>query len=272
MRRTRQAGTKAAIVPAAAITSDSVTNVVASSGVTPNNWLASACVESAPATAPATIPMAIGTSARATTDAFLDRNPRWSPDGSRIAFYSNRTGHYEVWTITPDNQVNQLTAVRDVAATPLWSPDGTRLAFSNVRKARVSVIDPRRAWDAQQPEDLPPPPGPGIAFGPTAWMSDSVLLGTLGGRVASYDFSTKQYRVIEDLQGLSPVPVGQRILYANQRTIKLFDPASKRVSELIGARPGQTIGSPRVTRDGRTLYYPLLSTESDIWVAEIPKR
>ncbi|MGF7473866.1 hypothetical protein WFJ45_24395, partial [Salmonella enterica subsp. enterica serovar Minnesota] len=37
-----------------------------------------------------------------TDDPHRDRVPRWSPDGSRIAFYSNRSGKYEIWTVKPD--------------------------------------------------------------------------------------------------------------------------------------------------------------------------
>src|SRR5262249_30999700 len=36
---------------------------------------------------------------RLVDDEFRNRWPRWSPDGSRIAFYSNRSGNYEIWTI-----------------------------------------------------------------------------------------------------------------------------------------------------------------------------
>jgi len=37
-----------------------------------------------------------------TDDVYKDRAPRWSPDGKRIAFYSNRGGKYEIWTIEAD--------------------------------------------------------------------------------------------------------------------------------------------------------------------------
>ena len=36
------------------------------------------------------------------TTAHNDRHPHWSPDGSRILFYSNRSGRYEAWTIRPE--------------------------------------------------------------------------------------------------------------------------------------------------------------------------
>ena len=65
-----------------------------------------------------------------TNDAFRDRGPQWSPDGSQIAFYSNRSGTYQIWTIRPDGSgLRQLTDVPDGAWFPYWSPDGSRIAF-----------------------------------------------------------------------------------------------------------------------------------------------
>src|SRR4029077_7987059 len=37
-----------------------------------------------------------------TNDAAKDRIPLWFPDGSRILFYSNRSGSYGVWSIHAD--------------------------------------------------------------------------------------------------------------------------------------------------------------------------
>ena len=45
-----------------------------------------------------------------TDDPFNDRGPRWSPDGEKIAFFSNRSGQYQVWTIRPDGSgLEQIT-------------------------------------------------------------------------------------------------------------------------------------------------------------------
>jgi len=34
-----------------------------------------------------------------TDDPYRNRLPTWSPDGKRLAFYSNRSGKMEIWTI-----------------------------------------------------------------------------------------------------------------------------------------------------------------------------
>ncbi|MES1210884.1 MAG: hypothetical protein ABUL63_00990, partial [Acidobacteriota bacterium] len=67
---------------------------------------------------------------RLTQDAFKDRQPRWSPDGTRIAFYSNRGGAYEIWTLGADGSRPERAVVLPgrQAFHPIWSPDGRWLA------------------------------------------------------------------------------------------------------------------------------------------------
>ncbi|MFQ5949127.1 MAG: cytidylyltransferase domain-containing protein, partial [Nitrospiria bacterium] len=52
-------------------------------------------------------------------------NPGMHPDGSRIVFYSNRSGRYEFWTIRPDGSaLQQLTRTEGTSVWfPLFSPD-----------------------------------------------------------------------------------------------------------------------------------------------------
>jgi TolB protein len=58
----------------------------------------------------------------------------WSPDGKKIAFYSDRTGDYEIYVMNPDGTgVVQLTNVPGTDDMPAWSPDGTRIAFISDR-------------------------------------------------------------------------------------------------------------------------------------------
>ena len=56
--------------------------------------------------------------------------PAYSPDGSKIAFFSDRSGAYDVWVCNSDgsNPV-QLTSCGCVDNGPRWSPDGRSIAF-----------------------------------------------------------------------------------------------------------------------------------------------
>lgn len=65
-----------------------------------------------------------------TTAAKKDRHPRWSPDGKRILFESNRSGNNQLWLIDlSGGEAQQLTNISTSAGTGIWSRDGTRIAF-----------------------------------------------------------------------------------------------------------------------------------------------
>jgi dipeptidyl aminopeptidase/acylaminoacyl peptidase len=67
-----------------------------------------------------------------------DTDPQWSPDGTRIAFVSDRTGkafddshNTDVWTISAAG--GELTKISDHAfddESPRWSPDGKQILFA----------------------------------------------------------------------------------------------------------------------------------------------
>lgn len=60
-----------------------------------------------------------------------DTTPRWSPDGTKIAFLSTRDGGSQVWIASADGtNAKKLTGVAGGAQPPLiWSPDGTMVGF-----------------------------------------------------------------------------------------------------------------------------------------------
>src|SRR5262249_11141403 len=71
----------------------------------------------------------------------LDQNPRYSPDGMRIAFESERSGNREIWAAASDGSgAVQLTSFGGpVAAGPIWSPDGKWIAFTGVEPGNREV-------------------------------------------------------------------------------------------------------------------------------------
>jgi Tol biopolymer transport system component len=69
-----------------------------------------------------------------------DIHPRWSPDGSRLAFSSNRTGRYEIWTVAADGSgARQVTDGPGEKTWPTWSPDGKRILFTHTQSGRSGV-------------------------------------------------------------------------------------------------------------------------------------
>jgi dipeptidyl aminopeptidase/acylaminoacyl peptidase len=80
-----------------------------------------------------------------------DSDPRWSPDGTRIAFVSDRTGkafdesrNTDVWVVNADG-TGALTKISDHEesdGSPRWSPDGKTIAFVGV----VNQRDHPKIW------------------------------------------------------------------------------------------------------------------------------
>ncbi len=65
-----------------------------------------------------------------------DKYPRWSPDGSRVAYISDKSGEDEVWVAAQDGlsapvQITNGGASPAQRYSPEWSGDGKRIAFSD---------------------------------------------------------------------------------------------------------------------------------------------
>ena len=59
-----------------------------------------------------------------------DIDPTWSPDGSMIAFASNRAGTRQLYVANANGRnVEQVTDLDNMGGRSTWSPDGTQLAF-----------------------------------------------------------------------------------------------------------------------------------------------
>ncbi|PLR84679.1 peptidase [Bacillus canaveralius] len=105
-----------------------------------------------------------------------NHSPRWSPDGSRVAFISNRTGKNQIYILNAGGgEAKQVTFSRNGAGSPVWSPDGTKIAFSISLGKDDSVSD--RDGEQEKKQELVP-----LEVDKMKYKSDAQ--GFLNGKVA----------------------------------------------------------------------------------------
>jgi len=74
-------------------------------------------------------------------------DPRWSPDGTEIAYVSGRAGVQTVMVVPADGGTPRQVAQGKAAWLPAWSPDGRHLSFSSVSSASGQI----ETWVVSRP-------------------------------------------------------------------------------------------------------------------------
>jgi Tol biopolymer transport system component len=206
-----------------------------------------------------------------TNDVFKDRAPRWSPDGRRIAFLSDRSGRYECWSVHPDGsglkQLSYTTGLRWAQA-PVWSPDGRRLAC-NTQQGAPLVIDPDLDWKAQAVEVAAPDGRIDVPFFAWSWSPDGrALAGRADSGIATFTLGADRFRRLSDF-GTSPVWLRDgRVLFRYRGALYLASTGATGVTELLSVAP-DAVHSFAVSRDNRTILVAVATSEADVWAASL---
>jgi eukaryotic-like serine/threonine-protein kinase len=218
-----------------------------------------------------------------TNDPFKDRSPQCSPDARKIAFFSDRGGDYQLWQINRDgSDLKQLTFAKDASAfCPVWSPDGLQMALclSAANLTNTYTINTSKSWAEQTPQMLPQSDARLRQFLPSSWSADGLKLAgwqlwTERGRagVYVYSFNSKSYARWTEF-GICPAWLSdsRRLLFYQGDKIYLLDGAGKtpKLIHAINSLAWTDLAGISLSKDDRQLYYSQVTTEADIWIADI---
>ncbi len=158
-----------------------------------------------------------------TDDAAKDWMPRWSPDGHKIAFYSNASGNYQIWVANRDGSGRmRLTNSTEggLVLDPVWFRDGSEIIYMEGRDTgdrHSFIVRSDVPFDKQTPRSVP---------------------------LMTVDDATSAFRA-SDWSGVAGKIAGWGV--------NLYSPASGRFESLV---IGSAVAIPRWMPDGRHVYYP----------------
>lgn len=206
-----------------------------------------------------------------TNDVYKDRAISWMPDGKRIAFMSDRSGKYDVWSINLDgSNLEQLTKThlgfigpfRELLNTNslvCWSDSG------------LFVFDLSKPLNERNGEKFQPIGKDDKGFtavslsSDTEWFAGSADTSSLPG-VVLYSKRNETYESVTD-SGYSPFWLNdnRRLLYLRNGKLFIVDRETKKTHEVANQPENLRRGLIQISSDNHTLYYMVGTKEANIW-------
>ncbi|MEO7912522.1 MAG: S41 family peptidase [Roseiflexaceae bacterium] len=218
-----------------------------------------------------------GDAERLTANPAGHSSPRWSPDGTQIAFSSNRTGQGDIYVLPlSGGELRRVTYHDTASVVEDWSTDGQQIFFSSAREQQGSEIYRVAAeggtpilWISQPYETINSlavaPDGKTLAFnnsrdrwwrrGPNPYGGADIW--TVGSSAGSGDF-----RKISTYAGMNRWPLwapdGQGLYFVSDRdgmeNLWFQSLEGALAQQLTDFGEGRLLW-PAISRDGRTIVF-----------------
>jgi len=79
------------------------------------------------------------------------QSPAWSPDGSKLAFISDRTDKRQIYLINPQaGESDALTSIEEGVDRFAWSPDGRSIAYTAMEPKSAAIKDREKKYGEYQ--------------------------------------------------------------------------------------------------------------------------
>ncbi len=170
----------------------------------------------------------------------FDAMPQYSPDGTRLAFISQRSGATELWVSDADGQhpIQLTTFGGPYTSTPQWSPDGRQLVFESRTDGQTDlyVIDahgglPQRLTDHPREDLVPSWSGDGqrVYFGSNRSGTWQVWQRPIAGGPAQQVTHDGGFRALEVRHAEGPVLYHSSIDQPGLRRLRLDGSSAEEV-------------------------------------------
>jgi Tol biopolymer transport system component len=213
-----------------------------------------------------------------TTDPGSESEPVWSPDGKRLAYFSNRLGSFELLEKAPDNTKGERSLLTGVMGVHDWSPDGRYIAYHGMdtnTSARPTLLPMR--GDAVPWTTLPEASNEQLVNGSLTFSPDGRWIAYQGRESGRWEVYVTTYPsgagkwLVSTAGGVEPRwrGDGRELIYiasdgsltsvriSGETTFRSSSPERLCQSPLGGERgPGGGAGTPYdVSRDGQRFVF-----------------
>jgi len=160
------------------------------------------------------------------TSGVAERYPAWSPDGKYVAYFSDKSGEYELYVRPSDGKGEEKRITTDghtFRYVPVWSPDSKRIAFSdnlgNLFYVDVDKGKPRKVdkddWSEIRQYSWSPD---------SRWLTYSKNMSNIMQAVMIYDTEKDKVHQVTSsyYENSNPVfgPEGKYLFFSSNRTFK----------------------------------------------------
>lgn len=199
-------------------------------------------------------------------------NPRWSPDGERLAFVAHSEGHADIYVIrAAGGQPKRITTAESNDREPNWSRDGLSIYFASNRSGRWEIW--RRPVEDGEAEQITTNGG----FAAMESMSGDTLYFVKRDVPGIWQMplagpESEEERIIEELAPLDwgNWSVGENAIYyilreADRPRLRRFDLTSGETTTLVALHNLPKRPSMAVTPEGDAVVYTRMDRrDSDI--------
>jgi len=205
-----------------------------------------------------------------TGNAAYEDNPTWSPDGTKIAFQSNRDGQMDIYVMRADGS-NPTRLTFAGGACPSWSPDGGRIAYVAPKAPGLNAITVIDA-DGGDPTRLTSSYNLGQEGAP-CWSPDGTQIAFYADlSICLMEADGSDLQVVPNARGLDPSwsPDGTRIaFYSGNAEVYVIDVDGSNPQGLTLGNSSSYDAAPTWSPDGtRIAYHSSSSGHLEIWTMD----